>query len=530
MKLGIDFGTNRIVVAAADRGNFPLVSFEAFEGATADWYPSLVAVRGEDRRYGWQAWETQVDSSWTVVRSIKRLLEDAGPRTLLDLGDQQVTLANLLNGLTAALHASLRESSNLRPPKDEPLEVVVGVPAHANSNQRFLTVEAFRAAGFTVLGILNEPSAASIEFGHRQRLTKADVETILVYDLGGGTFDSSLVVLDENVHHVIASEGIPTIGGDDFDHILADLALQAARVDPSDRDRISAAGWFRLLEECRIKKESLNPNSRRVVIDLEHVNPNWGSVQIAVADFYDAARPLVEETISAAEDLLSKRDDGGFEALYITGGGSELPLVARVLRERFGRRVRRSAYTRSATAIGLSIQAAQPETYRLSERLARFFGVWRESHFGSGVVFDPLFQKGMNLPSPGDAPVTIRRAYSPVHNIGHFRFLESSHCGVTGAPTGEITLWDEIRFPFEPSLETAPDLKSMDVIHSPAALTQRVEELYKCDSGGSISVAITNQSDGYSRTYRLGRWSHQTKSVKPVRRRRRATGASATAG
>ena len=89
MKLGVDFGTNRIVVAAADRGNYPLVSFEAPEGATPDWYPSLVAIRGEERRYGWDAWDAQGDDSWTAIRSIKRLLEDAGPQTLLDLGEQQ---------------------------------------------------------------------------------------------------------------------------------------------------------------------------------------------------------------------------------------------------------------------------------------------------------------------------------------------------------------------------------------------------------------------------------------------------------
>ncbi len=328
MKLGIDFGTNRIVVAAADRGNYPLISFEAPDGATADWYPSLTALRDDERRYGWEAWDAQGDESWTVLRSIKRLLEDSGPRTMLEIGDRQVRLMDLLNGLASALFASLRETSNLRLRPGEKLQIVLGVPAHANTNQRFLTVEAFRAAGFEVLGVLNEPSAASIEFGHRQRQNKSSQETILVYDLGGGTFDSSLVALDENVHHVLTSEGIPAIGGDDFDQILADLALEAVGIDAAARDRISAAVWFRILEECRRKKESLHPNSRRVVIDLEHANPDWGSAQISVADFYQAARPLVEETIRAAEDLLAKHQQEQFGALYITGGGSELPLVA----------------------------------------------------------------------------------------------------------------------------------------------------------------------------------------------------------
>ena len=443
MKLGIDFGTNRIVVAVADRGNYPLVTFESADGSMAEWFPSLVAVRGNERRYGWHAWDVQTDESWTVVRSIKRLLEDAGPGTILDLGQQQVPLSELLNGLTEALRQSVLESVPFK--EDEPLDVILGVPAHSNSNQRFLTVESFRSSNFRVLGVLNEPSAASIEFGHKQRESKTVSETILVYDLGGGTFDASLVALDDKVHHVIASEGIPTIGGDDFDHLLAQQALDAAGISEEAVDRISASAWFRLLEECRVKKESLNPNSRKLVIDLEGVNPEWRTAVVAVNEFYDLARPLVEETIATTEDLVALYQ-GQFDTLYITGGGSELPLVARMLRERFGRRVRRSAYTRSATAIGLAIQLDQPEAYHLSERLARSFGVWREASGGAQIVFDPLFAKGIRLPVPGAATLAIRRTYNPVHNIGHFRFLECSHAAPDGTPSGEVTIWDEIFF------------------------------------------------------------------------------------
>jgi molecular chaperone DnaK (HSP70) len=526
MKLGIDFGTNRIVVAVADRGNYPLISFESADGSMAEWFPSLVAVRGEERRYGWHAWDLQADESWTVIRSIKRLLEDAGPGTVLDLGEQQIPLAELLNGLTGAVRQSIADAS-LPLAEGETLEVILGVPAHANSNQRFLTVESFRCSGFKVLGVLNEPSAASIEFGHKQRESKAGSETILVYDLGGGTFDASLVVLDEKVHHVVASEGIPTIGGDDFDQLLAQMALAAAGISEEAIDRISASAWFRLLEECRAKKESLNPNSRRLVIDLEQANAEWGSAVVAVSEFYEQARPLVEETIATAEDLVALYQ-GQFDALYITGGGSELPLVARMLRERFGRRVRRSAYTRSATAIGLAIQLDQPDSYQLSERLARYFGVWREAAAGAQIVFDPLFAKGIRLPAAGEPPISIRRTYNPVHNIGHFRFLECSHCAPDGTPSGEIAIWDEIFFPFDPALAADGDLSHVKVAYSTAASRQLIEELYECDSGGGIAVTISNKCTGFCRNYRLGRWSQETKAVKPAKRRGKKAGATAS--
>jgi molecular chaperone DnaK (HSP70) len=515
VKLGVDFGTNRIVVAAADRGNYPLVSFDAPDGTSADWFPSLVAIRGHERSYGWDAYDKQGDESWTVIRSIKRLLEDAGPQTLLDLGDQQLRLTGLLDGLTGALLVALRERSNLQTPARDTTQIVLGVPAHANSNQRFLTVESFRNAGFDVLGVLNEPSAASIEFGHGKRQSKSTPETILVYDLGGGTFDASLVKLDENVHHVVASEGIPTIGGDDFDQMLAELALEAAGLSQEAVDNLPASAWFRLLEECRLKKEALNPNTRRITIDLEHASQDWQPVQVPIADFYETARPAVEETIRAAEDLSPECD-----VLYITGGGSEMPLVARMLRERFGRRVRRSTYARSATAIGLAIQADQPGTYRLSERLSRYFGVWREGYGGSSVVFDPLFEKGLRLPSPGEPNLSLSRCYSPVHNVGHFRFLECSHRPPSGVPSGEIALWDEIRFPFDPGLASKTDLQKTPVVHSAEAAAQNIEERYECDSSGALTVTIANRTGGYERTYRLGRWSLNSKPVKPPRKRK----------
>src|SRR5579885_3625669 len=168
MRLGIDFGTTRTVVAAVDRGNYPVISFDTPDRVAADWFPSLLAVRDDQRLYGWDAWMRQTEPDWTVVRSIKRVLENAGPHTVLKIGDHAVVLLDLLREMAAALRTALLESSSLDAKPGERLEAVLGVPANSNSNQRFMTAEAFRAAGFDVLGLLNEPSAASIEFGHKK--------------------------------------------------------------------------------------------------------------------------------------------------------------------------------------------------------------------------------------------------------------------------------------------------------------------------------------------------------------------------
>jgi hypothetical protein len=102
-----------------------------------------------------------------------------------------------------------------------------------------------------------------------------------------------------------------------------------------------------------------------------------------------------------------------------------------------------------------------------------------------------LFERGIHLPAAGLPPLSIRRIYSPVHNIGHFRFLECSHRGLDGSPSGEVALWDEIYFPYDPRLQTMEELKPVSVTHFSNG-SHSIEELYECDSGGSITVTISD--------------------------------------
>jgi molecular chaperone DnaK (HSP70) len=501
MRLGIDFGTTRVVVAAVDRGNYPLLTFETREGAM-DWFPSLVALQGGQRRYGWDAWAVQGEPGWTVVRSLKRVLEDAGADTSLEVDGRSYRVLDLLTGMTSELKRTLG--------LPDPLEVMLGVPANANSNQRFLTLEAFRRGGFQVLGLLNEPSAAAIEFGHSQKLQGS----LLVYDLGGGTFDASLVELDDRIHTVVATTSIATLGGDDFDYLLAEMAAGETALG-----ELSAAEHFRLLEECRRQKEALHPNTRKIAVDLDHAREAWGQVTIPVAAYYDRCRPLVEETVRSVSSLLGAQP---VEALYVTGGGSELPLVARMLREEFGRRVRRSAYTRSATAIGLAIQADASSDYTLHEVFSCNFGVWREAEGGRLKVFDVIFPRGTRLPAPNEPPLAVRRRYHPAHNVGHFRYLEAGHVDSAGQPTGDITVWDEVWFPLDPALAGHEHLATALVEPSPIAANQQIEEHYACNAAGALAVTIDNLTARYKREYTLGRWSSKPRAVQaPVRRRGR---------
>jgi len=218
----------------------------------------------------------------------------------------------------------------------------------------------------------------------------------------------------------------------------------------------------------------------------------------------------VERTAEVVRELLGADPDRSgqpLDTLYVTGGGSELPAVARVLKETFGRAVRRAAYTRSATAIGLAISADTHSGYVLRDRFARHFGVWREADHGRDVAFDLLFPRGLELPQRGAPPLRVVRSYRPVHNIGHFRYVEAARIGEDGQPSGDLTLWDDIQFPFDPSLRGAGDLALLEVSRQEGAGCE-VEEEYWCDANGVVKVAISNRSAAYRREYTLGGWSN----------------------
>jgi len=478
MRLGIDFGTTRTAVAVADRGNYPVVTFENAEGDFQEWYPCLVATRGAERRYGFDAIATTESPGWTIHRSFKRLLDSVSPNSSI-LG---VPVFTLLGEFLTSLRKALETRSNIRP--EPPLEVAVGVPANSNSNQRFLTIEGFRRAGFSVVGVFDEPSAAGIEYAHRYRnkdLTRKR-EHLLVYDLGGGTFDCAAIRLTAEDHSVTTSCGISKLGGDDFDAVLLDMA-EAQSLPEQDR----------LLEICRQAKEKLNPNSRRILLSL-----GGYEASIPVDDFYVRCESLIERTMEVVDTVIS--DVGGVEALsciYLVGGASDFPPVARALRTRFGRRVRKSTYAHAATAIGLAIAADTKSELRIERIFTRNFGVWREAEGGAAAFFDTLFPKGCRMPAH-----SVRRYY-PRHNIGHFRYLECDQIDGAARPAGDIAPWDDIVFPFEPHLRDIASVTPIQDLTATAA--PLVEEVYQCDENGIVQVTIRNLSAGYDCDYSLRR-------------------------
>ena len=480
MRVGIDFGTTHTVVALVDRGNYPIVSFEQ-----GDAVQSLVSIDPSGRLHFGVA-----EPEWPVLRSFKRLLDAARPDATVELGGEKFLLSDLLTQFLMHLRHELVHRSNAGLPEGEAIEAAVSVPANASTAQRLMTMDAFRRAGFEVKAVLNEPSAAGFEYAHRFRETVTSKrEYVLVYDLGGGTFDASLIHMEGRSNEVITSSGVSRLGGDDFDETIARLVL--SRHGGGEVTRT-------LLDDVRAQKEAINPNTRRFAVDAGEQH-----VVLPIEDVYEACARLVEQTLTAMEPAMRdprRRGDavawGELAGIYVVGGASAFPPVYRKLRERFGaHRVRRSPHPFGSCAIGLAIHLDEAAGYSLSERLTRHFGVFREDAAGENISFDVLVPKDTALPAE------VSRRYRAAHNVGHYRFVE---CGriEEGRPEGNLATWDEVFFPFDPTLR-ACNLSEVPIRRLGGG--PEVEEIYRCAADGTVEASLRVLDDGYERTVRLGR-------------------------
>lgn len=524
MRVGIDLGTTRTVVAVADRGNYPILGFEDPHGDVHEYIPSTLAMSDGRLLCGWEA-----EAAWRrgapAARSIKRLFAHAetGADTPVTLtapdGSTAVQpFAELLDAFAAHVLQQTRRSLGTSLDGDSPLQAMLGVPAAAGNAQRLATMSAVSRAGAAVLGLVNEPSASAFEFTHRHARTMSSRRTqVVVFDLGGGTFDASSVRITGTEHVIERTAGIARLGGDDFDAVLAQLARDQ---DPSALDAVEDAV---LREAARRAKERLTPQSRRALLEL-----GQRDVTVDVASFYAAATPLVAQAIEAMSPLVEE-DAGsavlakGVAGIYLVGGASELPLVGRVLRERFGRRVHRSPYPSASTAIGLAIAADESSPLRLRDRIARGISVFREESAGEEITLDSLI--AADAPLAEDGTITVRRTYRAAHNIGWLRYVEHArsaageeragdvHAGeqrtsaqpAEAQPAGDLTLLAEVAVPYDASLRGLEDLSSVPVERREGG--PMVTETLTVDADGVAHVRF-DLEDGWSVSQTLAHGAH----------------------
>ena len=505
MRLGIDLGTTRTVVAAADRGNYPVIAFENVDGDMIEHIPSMSALVDGELIHGFAAMRAALDDRAPCIGSWKRLLTAHGPGHSVRIGERDITLLELATSFLVHVREQLATASNLTGKKSVVPSVVVSVPANAHSSQRFTTLEAFRAAGFEVGAMLNEPSAAGLEYAHRHRGTlNKKRDHVAIYDLGGGTFDAALVMVADGHHDVIDTTGIHRLGGDDFDRVLLDMALETLGIDADDVH----GSLPQLLVACRRAKEQIAPNSKRVIVDLEDYGVPVEPLLIDIAAYYERLRPLVARSMASlgvvlsaggataadVDDLKRRAADAGVAGVYIVGGASALPLVPRMLREELGRRVHRSPHPSGAIAIGLAIAADSGGRARVGQRLSRHLGVFREADHGEQVAFDRIFARGT------PTPAVETRQYRAAHNVGHFRFVECGSVSGGGHPAGDISPHADVRFPFAASARNGTPIEEIGVERTESG--PQVTERYEVDASGVVSVTI-RADDGFEQRFVL---------------------------
>lgn len=508
MRFGIDFGTTRTVVAMAIEGRYPVAAFDTGRGFV-DFVPGLAVGSQAGMSLGWDAAERLSTDAPSALRSIKRVVSNLSPDDTVSALFGHPTALALMTDYLLGLRRLLIERSNLDVDPEEPFEAMVAVPAGASTRQRYLTVEAFTRAGFRVLGMLNEPTAAAIEYAHRtlgSLSRRSPKRYVVVYDLGGGTFDTSAVSLAGRRYELMATEGISELGGDDFDEAILQLALDEIGENSAKLDSVARA---RALELCREAKETLGPSTRRMLIDLGHAIEGLPSVTLETSVLYERVEPLVRRTLSLLDRVFEQLVGHGIDpnnprelgAVYLVGGATAFPLVGRLLREAYGRKVQLAAEPHAATAVGLAIAADPAADIYVREAVTRHFGVWREGDGGRDKVFDPIFTKG-SISDSGEH--VVERHYSPVHPVGHLRFLECSEIGHRGEPAGDLTPWCDLFIPYVPEFAERRDLNVLAGERHLAEGAEQIVERYAYGRDGKVRVAVENVTRGFRREFVLG--------------------------
>ncbi len=370
--IGIDLGTTNSCVAVMEGGE-PQVIPNA-EGARTT--PSIVAVsKSGERLVGTVAKRQAVTNADNTIYSVKRLMgrkfEDAEVAHLKGLasfpierspnGDAAVTMggrsysppeisAMVLQKLKADAEAYLGETVT---------EAVITVPAYFNDAQRQATRDAGRIAGLEVLRIINEPTAASLAYG----LDKQHDEVIAVYDLGGGTFDISVLELGEGTFQVKATNGDTFLGGDDFDttvinHLIAEFRREQGIDLGQDRQALQ-----RLKEAAERAKIELSTTQQSEInlpfITADASGPKHMAITLTRAKLEQLVGELVERSLEPCKRALA---DAGLAAsqideVVLVGGMTRMPLVQRRVQEFFGREPHKGVNPDEVVAIGAAIQA-----------------------------------------------------------------------------------------------------------------------------------------------------------------------------
>jgi molecular chaperone HscA len=357
LAVGIDLGTTHSLVAAVRHG-LPECLPDAQGRAIL---PSAVRYLGDGRRaIGHEALATQAEDPENTLVSVKRFMgrrladiegREKLPYHFIDqpgmvaiaTRDGEKSPVEVSAEILATLRYRAEDSFN-----DDVFGAVITVPAYFDDAQRQATKDAARLAGLNVLRLINEPTAAAIAYG----LEHGSEGLYAVYDLGGGTFDVSLLRLSQGVFEVVATAGDTALGGDDIDHALADWALaQAGLAARSAQDKRS------VLVAARRAKEALSATDRTVM--QCPVGDRDLAVPVSRAQLDTLAQPFVDRTLATVRKVLrdAKAKVEEVQGVVMVGGSTRMPLVREAVGRHFGREPLTNLNPDEVVALGAAIQA-----------------------------------------------------------------------------------------------------------------------------------------------------------------------------
>ena len=344
--IGIDLGTTNSCVAFLEGGE-PVVIPNS-EGMRTT--PSVVAFKDGERMVGNIAKRQAITNPDRTIASIKR---DMGSSRKVHIEGKDYTpqeiSAMILQKLKTDAEAYLGETVT---------QAVITVPAYFTDSQRQATKDAGRIAGLEVLRIINEPTAAALAYG----MDKENNQKILVYDLGGGTFDVSILEIGDGVFQVLATAGNNRLGGDDFDQLIMDYIADDFKKNNGIDLRQDKMALQRLKEAAEKAKIDLSGVAQTTInlpfITMDKSGPKHLDITITRAKFNELINDLVEQTRTLMQKCLS---DAGLSAsqvdkVILVGGSSRIPLVQDVVKKITGKEPFKGINPDECVAIGASIQ------------------------------------------------------------------------------------------------------------------------------------------------------------------------------
>ncbi|HEY8048941.1 MAG TPA: Fe-S protein assembly chaperone HscA [Ramlibacter sp.] len=357
--VGIDLGTTHSLVATVRSGMAECLP----DAQDRVLLPSAVRyLEGGARQIGYDAVASQAEDAENTIVSVKRFmgrgLRDIANREKLpyDFVDKPGMVAlRTREGEKSPVEVSAEILATLRYRAEDSLGddlygAVITVPAYFDDAQRQATKDAAKLAGLNVLRLINEPTAAAIAYG----LDNAAEGIYAVYDLGGGTFDISILRLAQGVFEVIATGGDSALGGDDYDRALADLVLERERVEASSaRDKSAAKVAARAAKEQLSTKDGVGV---RMTIGGRDID-----VRVTRAEFEQVTQDLTARTMQAVRKALrdAKLAKDDVKGVVLVGGSTRMPQVRRAVAQFFGREPLTNLDPDEVVALGAAIQANQ---------------------------------------------------------------------------------------------------------------------------------------------------------------------------